>query len=133
MKSSLTAACGLSLLFAGSAWAVNSEPTGGSFHDAATWGGTMPATTTTLNVKGPGEVVFSTGKTEWKGIIDVRGIDEDAFRASRKLVGATAPVTGAPALYLNGVEAGHDWQLTRRDGGRELWLTHAVGTVITFR
>lgn len=61
MKIAVVTACGACLLTGVSAWAADTVSEGGSFHDAATWGGTMPATGTQLYIRGPGEVVFSGG------------------------------------------------------------------------
>ena len=57
------------LMTVGTAWGADSVAAGGSFHDKATWGGEMPTTSSALFIKGPGEVVFSAGKTEWKSNI----------------------------------------------------------------
>ena len=66
-------------------------------------------------------------------VVDVRGVDERTFNASRRLVAATTPFTAIPELHVNGAPADHTWHLLLRNGDRELVLARSVGTTLFVR
>ena len=134
MKIAVVTACGACLLTGVSAWAADTVSEGGSFHDAATWGGTMPATGTQLYIRGPGEVVFSGGKSEWMNNIFVYSSPGSTatFRQTGGFLsttqdfnigdGSTYNATGMGYVYISGgtnklVGAGKAWTVGRRDQG----------------
>ena len=134
MKIAVFTACGACLLTGVSAWAADTVSEGGSFHDAATWGGTMPATGTQLYIRGPGEVVFSGGKSEWQNNIFVYSSPGSTatFRQTGGFLsttqdfnigdGSTFNATGMGYVYISGgtnklVGAGKAWTVGRRDQG----------------